>query len=86
MTFLEKRNVTIIPDILANAGGVAVSYFEWYQNIHNESWNKEDVFSKLKTKMIQPTEAVWQAQQTYHASMRDAAYITALNKFERKKK
>jgi len=36
--------------------------------------------------MIQPTEAVWQAQQTYHASMRDEAYITALNKFERKKK
>ncbi|HZE86789.1 MAG TPA: Glu/Leu/Phe/Val dehydrogenase [Methylomirabilota bacterium] len=48
---LNKRNITIIPDILANAGGVLVSYFEWYQNLHNEHWSKEEVFTKLKQKM-----------------------------------
>lgn len=83
---LEKKNVTIIPDILANAGGVAVSYFEWYQNVHKETWNKNDVFAKLKKKMIKATDAVWKNQQAYHTSMRDAAYITALHKFEKVKK
>ncbi|HVA96800.1 MAG TPA: Glu/Leu/Phe/Val dehydrogenase [Candidatus Acidoferrales bacterium] len=83
---LEKRNITVIPDILANAGGVAVSYFEWYQNIHDEKWSKEDVFAKLKTKMLKATDAVWKTMHEYHTSMRDAAYITALNKFGKKKK
>lgn len=83
---LEKRNVTVIPDILANAGGVAVSYFEWYQNIHNEQWSKEEVFDKLKSKMLQATDIVWKTQQEHHTTLRDAAYITALTKFERKQK
>lgn len=48
---LKKRNISVIPDILANSGGVAVSYFEWYQNMHHESWNKEKVFEKLKNKV-----------------------------------
>jgi aryl-alcohol dehydrogenase-like predicted oxidoreductase len=48
---LAEKGVTVIPDILANAGGVAVSYFEWYQNMHGETWTKDDVFSKLKEKM-----------------------------------
>jgi glutamate dehydrogenase/leucine dehydrogenase len=79
---LKKRNVTIIPDILANSGGVAVSYFEWYQNIHHESWDKGDVFEKLKSKMFKATDAVLQTQNEYHTTMRDAAYITALKRFE----
>lgn len=81
---LEQKHVTVIPDILANAGGVAVSYFEWYQNIHHETWSKKEVFEKLKTKMLKATDAVWKTQKEYHASMRDAAYITALKKFEEK--
>ncbi|HWY80153.1 MAG TPA: Glu/Leu/Phe/Val dehydrogenase [Candidatus Sulfotelmatobacter sp.] len=81
---LQKRNITVIPDILANAGGVAVSYFEWYQNIHNKSWSKEEIFKKLKSKILDATDAVWKAQQEYHTSMRDAAYITALKQFENK--
>lgn len=82
---LERKHITVIPDILANAGGVAVSYFEWYQNIHHESWNKEEVFSKLKTKMLKATDAVWKTMQTQKTSMRDAAYITALKEFEDKR-
>jgi len=81
---LQKKGLTVIPDILANAGGVAVSYFEWYQNMHNDVWNKEDVFKKLKNKMVKATAAVLQAQQEYNTTMRDAAYITALKKFEEK--
>ncbi len=47
---LSEKMYLIIPDILANSGGIAISYFEWYQNIHNEKWSKEKVFSKLNEK------------------------------------
>lgn len=81
---LKKRNITVIPDILANAGGVAVSFFEWYQNIHEETWTKDDVFAKLKTKMIKAIDDVWIAQKEYRTTMRDAAYIAALKQLEKK--
>ena len=82
-TILKKNKTLVIPDILANAGGVAVSYFEWYQNIHKEKWTKDDVFKKLKKKMAKATEAVWRSQQEYTSTMRDAAYITALKQIEK---
>jgi glutamate dehydrogenase/leucine dehydrogenase len=81
---LKKKNVTVIPDILANAGGVAVSYFEWYQNVHKEKWTKDDVFTKLKKKMVKATNEVWKSQEEYKTTMRDAAYITALKQLEKK--
>lgn len=81
---LEKKHISVMPDILANAGGVAVSYFEWYQNIHHQSWSKEEVFEKLKRKMLKATDAVWRTTQKQKSSMRDAAYITALRQFENK--
>ncbi|MGH7203029.1 MAG: Glu/Leu/Phe/Val family dehydrogenase, partial [Candidatus Levyibacteriota bacterium] len=80
---LKKKNITVIPDILANAGGVAVSYFEWYQNMHNEEWTKDDVFAKLKKKLTKATNEVWEAQQAYKTTLRDAAYITALKQLEK---
>lgn len=80
---LKQNKVTVIPDILANAGGVAVSYFEWYQNMHNEKWTKDDVFKRLKKKMTKATDAVLQAQEEYRTTMRDAAYIAALKHLEK---
>ena len=77
---LAKKGVTVIPDILANAGGVAVSYFEWYQNIHGEKWKKEDVFAKLKEKMEAASEAVHAASLECKVSLREAAYIVALKR------
>ena len=50
---LKDRKIPIIPDILCNSGGVVVSYYEWIQNISNESWTKEKVFDKLDNQMIQ---------------------------------
>ena len=77
---LERKGVIVIPDILANSGGVAVSYFEWYQNIHNERWEREDVFEKLREKMEKASEDVFKTAQEYKVSLRQAAYIVALKR------
>jgi glutamate dehydrogenase/leucine dehydrogenase len=81
---LEKRKVMVIPDILANAGGVATSYLEWYQNLHNLKWSKSEVFKKLKEKMEKAAENVLKAQEKYNVTLREAAYIVALNNIEKK--
>ncbi|OGG73908.1 hypothetical protein A3A40_02075 [Candidatus Kaiserbacteria bacterium RIFCSPLOWO2_01_FULL_54_20] len=77
---LRKKHVMVIPDILANAGGVAVSYFEWYQNMHDEKWKKDDVFARLKDKMDTATQAVYENAKDYKVSLREAAYIVALKR------
>ncbi len=79
---LEKKGITVIPDILANSGGVATSYFEWYQNVHNETWSKDDVFAKLKEKMESAADAVFEASKKHSVTLRDAAYIVALQRIE----
>jgi glutamate dehydrogenase/leucine dehydrogenase len=79
---LDKKGVTIIPDILANSGGVAVSYFEWYQNMHNEKWTKEEVFKKLDDKMSKSVTEVIKMSQKYKVSLRDAAYLLALTRLQ----
>jgi glutamate dehydrogenase/leucine dehydrogenase len=61
---LFERGIPVLPDILANAGGVTVSYFEWVQNIENEQWALDQVNRKLRQKMERATEAVIEEQQT----------------------
>ncbi|MBI2613094.1 Glu/Leu/Phe/Val dehydrogenase [Candidatus Kaiserbacteria bacterium] len=77
---LARKGVLVIPDFLANAGGVAVSYFEWYQNMHGETWKKDAVFEKLKEKMESAARSVHEASKEYSVSLRDAAYIVALKR------
>lgn len=80
---LQANKKTVIPDIVANAGGVAVSYFEWYQNIHNETWTKEQVFKKLEDKMVQAIDAVYKKSKDHAVSLRDAAYMVSLERLEK---
>jgi len=57
--YLSKKGVIIVPDVLANSGGVTVSYLEWYQNVHNEKWSEKKVNDRLKIMMEKAFEAVW---------------------------
>jgi glutamate dehydrogenase len=80
---LNERNILVIPDVLANAGGVAVSYFEWYQNIHHETWSKEKVFARLKAKIERAVELVFEAKDNYNGTLREAAFIVAVKRLEK---
>lgn len=79
---LFHNKVVLIPDVLANAGGVTVSYFEWVQNLSNYYWSAEEVDQKLQDKMIPAWQAVWDAGQKYGVNLRTAAFITALARID----
>jgi glutamate dehydrogenase/leucine dehydrogenase len=77
-TLLRRKGTAVLPDVMANAGGVAVSYFEWYQNLHGERWTKDEVFEKLRVKMEAAVSRVHQASLRHHTGLRQAAYAVAL--------
>ena len=82
-TIFAHRGITVIPDILANAGGVVVSYFEWYQNMHGERWEKADVLAKMKKYMEAAVENVWTHARKHNVSLREAAYIAGLERLRK---
>ncbi|TFG66651.1 MAG: Glu/Leu/Phe/Val dehydrogenase [Gemmatimonadales bacterium] len=68
---LYAKGIPVLPDILANAGGVTVSYYEWVQNIENEQWDEDEVNAKLLRKMIKATDSVLDMQETINGSLTD---------------
>jgi len=75
-----KNGVLVLPDILANAGGVTVSYFEWVQNNYNYYWTEEEVNKRLDTKITSAFHEVWNMHEKHKCNMRDAAYLVAVKR------
>ncbi len=77
---LDERGIVVVPDILANAGGVTVSYFEWVQNKESFRWEEREVNSKLKKIMAAAFDEVWKLHQEKEVTLRTAAYMAALRR------
>lgn len=77
---LSKKGIMLTPDILTNAGGVTVSYFEWVQNFMNYYWTEEEVNSRLEQKMVEAFDYIYQMSQDYKVNMRVAAYMASISR------
>jgi glutamate dehydrogenase/leucine dehydrogenase len=77
---LHNKGVMVLPDILANAGGVTVSYFEWVQDLQELFWDEEDVNRRLEKIMVRAFEDVHRTAEKYKADMRTGAYILAIDR------
>ncbi len=74
---LRERNVLVVPDVLANAGGVTVSYFEWVQDFSSFFWSEDEINIRLERIMVHAFEAIWHMAQERKLPMRTAAFIIA---------
>jgi glutamate dehydrogenase (NAD(P)+) len=77
---LHERGVLVVPDILANSGGVTASYFEWVQDRYGYFWTEKEVNERLEAKMREAFDAVIQTTMRYKVDMRTAAYIVAIGR------
>lgn len=77
---LAKRNIIVTPDILTNAGGVTVSYFEWVQNLYGYYWTEEEVVAKEEQAMVEAFNNIWKIVEEYKVPVRQAAYMHSVKK------
>ncbi len=77
---LHEKGVMVLPDILANAGGVTVSYFEWVQDLQELFWDEDDVNRRLEKVMVKAFADVYAKARDYQVDMRTAAYILAIDR------
>jgi len=77
---LFQRGIILVPDVLSNAGGVTVSYFEWKQNVTNEKWTEAQVFEKLEPIMVNAFNEIWETKEKYNIDLRTAAFVKAIER------
>jgi glutamate dehydrogenase (NAD(P)+) len=75
---LAERGIPVLPDVLTNAGGVTVSYFEWVQDLGRLFWDREEIRAKLADKLSDAFDRVWNLSEQQHLSMRSAALVGAI--------
>ena len=80
---LENKNITIIPDILANSGGVLVSYYEWLQNKRDEYWSEKEIRDKFDYKIADTFKKIYSLSIRNNCNLRDASYIYSLGQIEK---
>jgi glutamate dehydrogenase len=79
---LAERGILVIPDVLANAGGVVASYFEWAQNLQGYYWTEDVVLERLRSKLRQAVHEVFERRDQYGVTMRVAAQMLALERLD----
>ena len=77
---LERRGITVVPDVLANAGGVTVSYFEWVQDLQSFFWDEDEINARLEKVMHRAFTEVWDMSKQHGVSLRQGAYFLAIDR------
>ena len=77
---LSRRGVTVVPDIVANAGGVTVSYFEWVQDLQSLFWKEEEINGRLDRILTAALDASWKTSKRLNVSLRLGAYAVAVER------
>lgn len=80
---LFKKGIAVVPDILANSGGVVVSTYEWEQNLKGEHWSEKDVLGKLRKLLNRESKNVWERSKKLKTDLRRAAFVLALERLEK---
>ena len=77
---LERRGITVVPDVVANAGGVTVSYFEWVQDLQSFFWDEDEINARLEKVMHKAFTDAWDKAQEHKVSLRHGAYFLAIER------